>query len=427
MVLSAHADGTTRSIPQPAERTVDGSMKIYRYVVLGAGRQGMAAAYDLALRGAAESVVLADVDEALAQGTAGRLNAMLGESLVSYGAIDVENPEAIERLLEAADCVVSAVPYRFNREISRAAIAARCHMCDLGGNTELVRRQLALDDEARAAGVCLIPDCGQVPGMGTSLMVHTADLLDDAFEVRMWDGGIPLEPTEPWNYALTFNIGGLTNEYDGNAVFLRDGRPTEVPCFDPAGYETLTFPEPFGRLEAFVTAGGTSTMPWTFEGRLEVLENRTLRYPGHAAQWKAFSDAGLLGLEPVRAGSATVVPRELLHALMAPRLESGEPIRDAVLIRVVARGRTDGGPAEAILDLQDSYDEATGFTAMQRTTGWDVAIIASLMTHGRTEPGAVPREISVDPGLYVEELRRRGFDLRETVRPVEQGQPEPTT
>ena len=113
----------------------------------------------------------------------------------------------------------------------------------------------------------------------------------------IWDGGLPQDPQAPWNYVSTFNLGGLTNEYDGNAFFIRDGQVTPVPCF--SGYEVLEFPEPLGKLEAFVTSGGLSTSPWTFEGRLKRLENKTLRYPGHVAQFKAFSDLGLLGLDPI--------------------------------------------------------------------------------------------------------------------------------
>jgi lysine 6-dehydrogenase len=289
-------------------------------------------------------------------------------------------------------------------------------MCDLGGNTKLVRRQLELDPEARAAGISIIPDCGQVPGMGTSLVGYALEMLDEPREVRMWDGGLPQEPIEPWNYALTFHIGGLTNEYDGRAAFLRRGRLTEVECFDPAGYELVVFAEPIGTLEAFVTAGGTSTMPWTYAGRLETLENRTLRYPGHAAQWKAFSDAGLLGVEKIRVGDSEVVPRQLLHTLMEPRLRPQPGFRDMVVIRVVASGRHEGRTAEAQLDLLDLFDEETGFTAMQRTTGWDAAIVAAMMARAETPRGAMPRERAVDPSSYVEELRRRGFDLQEELR-----------
>jgi lysine 6-dehydrogenase len=180
----------------------------------------------------------------------------------------------------------------------------------LGGNTDLVREQLSFSGAAEAAGISLIPDCGQVPGMGTTLMAYALSLLDEPDGVSMWDGGIPHEPEEPWNYKLTFHINGLSNEYYGTTMFLRDGQLTEIKCFDPAEYEMIEFPEPFGQLEAFATAGGTSTAPWTYLGKLKTYQNKTLRYPGHAA-WKAFSDAGLLELEPM--GCA----REVLHACLS--------------------------------------------------------------------------------------------------------------
>lgn len=388
----------------------------YRYAVIGAGRQGIAAAYDLGLRGDAERVVLADRDLGAAERAAARVNALVGGRIATAAPLDVADREALRAALAEVDSAISAVPYRFNFEIARAAIAAGTHLCDLGGNTALVRRQLELDAAARAAGVRLIPDCGQVPGMGTSLMVYALRLLDEPDGVRLWDGGVPLDPQPPWNYRLTFNIAGLTNEYAGSAVFLRDGRLTEVECFDPAGDEVVDLGDPFGRLEAFVTAGGTSTAPWSFLGKLRFLENRTLRYPGHAAQWRAYRDAGLLETEPVQVGGARVAPRDVLHAVLGPRLEAGGEIRDAVLIRVLASGRHQGRAAEAQVDLVDTFDPETGFTAMQRTTGWDAAIVAALMAQEQTPRGAMPRELSVDSERYVAELQRRGFRLQVEVR-----------
>ena len=176
----------------------------------------------------------------------------------------------------------------------------------------------------------IVPDCGMGPGLNISLGTYVMELVEKPEEVLIWDGGLPQDPQEPWNYVSTFNLGGLTNEYDGNAFFLRDGQVTPVPCF--SGYEVLEFPAPLGRLEAFVTSGGLSTSPWTFEGRLNRLENKTLRYPGHVAQFKAFSDLGLLGLDPIDVAGQKVVPRDVFHALLAPQIcrERGEGrLRDA--------------------------------------------------------------------------------------------------
>ena len=90
---------------------------------------------------------------------------------------------------------------------------------------------------------------------------------------------------------------------------------------------------------------------------------------------------------------------------------------------MLARGRRGGAPAEAVVELIDRYDEATGFTAMERTTGWDGSIKAILNARGVTPRGAHPAEIAVPGPLYAEELRRRGFSLTETRR---SGGPEPT-
>jgi saccharopine dehydrogenase-like NADP-dependent oxidoreductase len=82
-------------------------------------------------------------------------------------------------------------------------------MVDLGGNQEVVWAQLERHHRAMAAGVTVIPDCAQVTGTGINLMAHVAHRLDPADSVVLYDGGLP---QHPWNYRLTFNIDGLTNE-----------------------------------------------------------------------------------------------------------------------------------------------------------------------------------------------------------------------
>jgi lysine 6-dehydrogenase len=299
-----------------------------------------------------------------------------------------------------------------NLDITRAAIGARANMCDLGGNIDIARRQHALDAEARKAGISIIPNCGDVPGMGTSLMVYAMELLDEAVDVYMWDGGIPEEPRPPFNYLLTFNIAGLTNEYAEPPIFLRDWKVTEVEPITEL--ETVQFPEPIGALEAFVTGGGIDTMPWTFEGRLRTLQNKTLRHPGHLAQLRAFYDLGLWDLKPVRARGVEVVPRDVFHALFEPKVTfPGD--KDVVIVRVKAVGKKDGRNAEAVVEVIDYFDEATGFTAMERCTGWSAAIVGEMMASGQTPRGSAGVETQVPARPFVEQLRRRGINVTEQV------------
>jgi lysine 6-dehydrogenase len=206
-------------------------------------------------------------------------------------------------------------------------------------------------------------------------------------------------------------MSGLTNEYDGSASFLRNGAIVDVPCF--ADLEVLDFAPPMGRLEAFVTSGGLSTAPWTWHGVLDRLENKTLRYPGHCAMFKAYEQLGLLGLDPVEVAGTRIVPRDVLHALLEPRIGAGgDVVRDVCVMRVTGRGERAGREARFTIELVDRYDEPTGFTAMQRLTGWHAAIVAGLAVRGRL-PAGVRSVESVSGALIVDEGRRRGWEFAE--------------
>jgi len=387
----------------------------YTYGVIGGGRQGTAAAYDMAKFGDASKVLIGDVSLEVAQKSAARVNKLIGHEMAEAHQVDVTIHDQLKAFLDGVDSFLSAVPYWYNPTITRVAIEAHACMTDLGGNTDLVRKQIQLSPQAKQAGIAIIPDCGQVPGMGTSLSGYAMSLLDETDEVMMWDGGNPLHPMPPFNYILTFNIAGLTNEYHGVANFIRNGKRVQVPTFLSEDYETVEFPEPIGKMEAFVAGGGTSTMPWTFEGKLKTLWNKTLRWPGHFADWQAYMKAGLLETEPIEVQGVKVSPREVLHTLLDPKLRAkpGEP--DLVIVRVLAKGKKDGRPAQVLLDLIDRYDEATGFTAMERTTGWDGSIKAIMNAQGVTPRGVNPAELAVSGPLYASELRKRGFSLDKTM------------
>ncbi len=384
----------------------------HKYAVLGAGRQGTAAAYDMARFGEAKAVTLIDSDLEAARRSARRVNALLGQEIVEPAHADAADLLALERQLHGVDAFLSAVPYYYNLEITQAALSAGASMCDLGGNTDIARQQHGYDEAARQAGISIIPNCGQVPGMGTTLMVYAAELLGEAVDVYMWDGGIPQTPRPPFNYLLTFHIAGLTNEYAEPAVFLRDWKVTQVDTMTEL--ETVDFPEPIGTLEAFVAGGGTDTMPWTFEGRLRTLQNKTLRHPGHFAQLRAFYDLGLWDMQPLDVNGVKVVPRDVFHALFEPKVVYSED-KDVVIVRVKAVGKKSGRPATATVEVIDRFDEATGFTAMERGTGWSAAIVADMMARGQTPRGAGGVERMVPAAPFVEALRLRGIPVSEKI------------
>lgn len=387
-----------------------GQVQKYNYGVLGAGRQGTAAAYDMAMFGNARKIVLGDIDPRLAKKAANRVNALCGRKVTEGGRVDVKHPSQVKRFLTGIDAFLSAVPYYYNLEVAKAAIRARASMCDLGGHTGIVRKQLLLDQQARDAGISIVPDCGLGPGMGTSLARYGMDLLDTPREVYIWEGGLPQNPQPPFNYLMTFNFEGLVNEYSGTAVFLRGGEIVEVPCIDEL--EFVDFPLPLGRLEAFTTSGGTSTCPWTFKGKLKVFQNKTLRYPGSFAQLRTMRDLGLFSDKEIKIDGAKVIPRRVLQALFEPKIKLPRE-KDVVALRVRCVGEKNKQEAEVVFDVVDFYDDETQFTAMERTTGWHASIVAIMMAQGETPRGAKPLEIAVPGDSFVKQLKRRGIRLAE--------------
>ena len=381
----------------------------FSYIVLGAGRQGIAAAYDLARFGEASRFTLADADAGQAKSGADRVNQLIGRAIAEPIALDVRDEDAVSRAIEGYQVVLSAVPYFYNLALTRIAIAKGVSFCDLGGHTETVRLQHALDADAKKAGVRVVPDCGMGPGMGNTLAVYAMGLLDEAEHIYMFDGGLPQSPQPPWNYAMTFNIEGLTNEYFGGMTVLREGKLAHIPCFTE--FEMVDVP-PVGKLESFMIAGGASTAPWTFEGKLRTYQLKVLRYPGTFAQLKAFSDLGLFDLKPVRVDANDVVPRHVFHALFEPQVKFDQ-VKDVCIIRVVAAGKKGGKAAQVVVEIIDYYDDATGFTAMQRLTGWHLSIVAAMMAKGEVAIGATPLELAVPGDAFVREGRKRGFQITE--------------
>jgi lysine 6-dehydrogenase len=377
----------------------------FRYVIIGAGRQGAAAAYDLARFGRAGRIVLADADPEVARRAAARVNELVGGEPAEAATVDASEPASLKTVLDGARVALSAVPYMLNLGITEACIGAGASLCDLGGNTEVVWSQLEKDEAARGAGVSVVPDCGMGPGLINHMGVYVMELLDRAREVYLYDGGLPQEPRDPWRYQLTFHVNGLTNEYDGEATFIRDGKLVQVPTFTEL--ETVEF-APLGSLESFVISGCLSTTAHTHLGRLERYENKVLRYPGHFATFEAYKRLGLFSEKAVEVDGEAVVPRSFYHRLLEPKI-TAPLIHDVCVMRAVGVGEKAGRPARVTVDLVDRYDPATGFTAMERLTGWHASIVMIRQATGRIPPGAHRMEQAMTGADVMAELERRGI------------------
>ena len=347
-----------------------------RALIIGSGKMGRAIARDLQSNGFTITVCDSTADAARA----------LGRDLGCHAtSIDAKDAGSVVPLMTGHDVAVSAVPYFLNAGLAKMAVEAGCHFVDLGGNEAVVKEELALDKAARRKGVCLVPDCGLAPGMVSFLVAWGIGEAGKAKRVRIRVGGLPQKPKPPLNYQIVFSIHGLINEYSGWCTTVRGGKIAKSRAM--SGVEQLDFPG-LGRLEAFHTSGGASTLPTSYAGTVRDLDYKTLRYPGHCAKMRALMKS---------------MKREELHAHLEKNVPTKGPDLVAVQVDI----------DDWSVSLLDKGKD--GLSAMMRTTGFSAAIVASLVARGRAKRcGALIQERDFEAGEYVSELVKRGFDLRES-------------
>jgi len=379
-----------------------------RMLVLGAGLQGSACAYDLLQNPEVTQVRLADQRF---NHLPSFLKPLAGPRLIPT-PLDVRDREAVLALMRECDAVMSAIPYYLNLQLAECAVEAGVHYCDLGGNTEIVFQQKALADKAVAKGVTVIPDCGVAPGMVNILAQHGIKQLDTVDSVRIFVGGLPQNPEPPLNYQIVYSLEGVLDYYTTLSWVLRDGKRVQMTALSEL--ESVSFPAPVGGLEAFHTAGGLSTMAFRYEGKIPTMEYKTLRYPGHAAMMETIRELGLLDLEPVDVKGVKVVPRDVFVSVVGPKLTKLKG-KDLLVLRVTVTGTKKGKPATRQFDLIDRYDEEHGISAMMRTTGYSLSITGQMQVRGQvTPPGVWTPDECMPATAYIAELRKRGMDVRET-------------
>src|SRR6266542_921230 len=223
-----------------------------RMLVLGAGLQGSACAYDLLQRPEVERVTLADLHPRRA---APFLIKRRDKRLVT-ARLDAKSGPRLRKLMRGHDAVMNALPYYFNYPVAKAAVTMGLHCADLGGNTEIVQKQKTLHAAAQKKRVSIIPDCGLAPGMVNIIAAEGIRQVGDAESVKIFVGGLPQHPEPPLNYQIVYSLEGALDYYTTPSWVLREGKPARVDALSEL--ESVAFPPPVGELEAFHTGGGRS-------------------------------------------------------------------------------------------------------------------------------------------------------------------------
>lgn len=354
-----------------------------KYLVLGTG-VGKAIAYAL-LKNPDNFVAIADVNLKTAMAVSDSLTRMSGKN--RYGCMSIKfrvgNPNTV-RLFKFFDVVISALPAKYNLGLAEEAIRARVHFCDLGGVVEVTTQMLELNKKYPGMHVSVVPDCGLMPGLGIVIAKKLMHDLGGAETIEILVGGLPQKPRPPTFYQKVFHPEGLKHICYDPAPILSGGEIKWVKPFHD--YSQIDVPElrrfsgTFkGRIESFVTAGASLAAD-SFRGwGVKYFAEKTVRWPGFAEFFKNIPE--------------NEFKRTVEEHLTIP-VNAENP--DLVWMTVTAQN----GSAKKSVSLLDLFDEKTGLTAMQRTTGFTTAIIAEMMAEGKTKPEINTPENAFDrPGM----------------------------
>lgn len=384
-----------------------------KVVVLGAGLMGKEAVRDLVKSDDVTKVYLADLNTIPAENFAEQL---MSDKLDILW-LDASNDLQLQEVMALGDVVINALFYTFNEKVAKIAVDIGVHSIDLGGHiggaTDAV---LELAEKAEAKGVTIIPDLGVAPGMINILAGYGASKLDKVDSIKLYVGGIPVKPELPLNYNVVFSLEGVFDHYTDPSHVIRGGELKEIPSLSEV--ESIHF-DKYGDLEAFHTSGGTSTLTKTFKD-IQTLEYKTIRYPGHAEKFQLLVDLGLLSRDnEVTVNGKSVKVRDVMREQLSPQLRLGDK-SDAVLLRVIVSGEAHGIPATYEYNLVTEKDLSVNETAMARATANTISVVAQMIGNGTiTKRGVHPPETIVPGDLYMEEMKKRGVIIEETVKTQE--------
>jgi saccharopine dehydrogenase-like NADP-dependent oxidoreductase len=324
-------------------------------VVVGAGKIGSTIARLLADTG---DYRLTIVDRSSEQ-----LRAVETSDRIRTAAMEITD-SALKSTLADSYAVLSAAPYQLTTTIAKAAADAQVHYLDL---TEDVRSTREIRAIAATARTAFLPQCGLAPGFVSIVAYDLVSRFETLDSVRMRVGALPQYPSNALNYNLTWSTDGVINEYIEPCEAIVDGHFMEVPALE----EREEFSLDGVTYEAFNTSGGLGTLAETLKGKVDTLNYRTIRYPGHAAIMKALlNDLGLRHR------------RDLLKDILENALPT--TTQDVVIIFVTVSGRREGKL------IQETYAnkvysrpiDGKAYSAIQMTTAASICAVLDLLAQG---------------------------------------------
>lgn len=293
---------------------------------------------------------------------------------IDTACIDTADGQALLGALRGCDAVINALPYHLATLAATQALAAGCHYFDL---TEDVNATRTIMKMAKGAKTAFMPQCGLAPGFIGIVAHHLTQNFSKLHDVKMRVGALPAFPTNTLKYNLTWSVDGLINEYCHPCEAIRDGAIIEVLPLEGLEHFSLDGTE----YEAFNTSGGLGTLCKTLKGKVDTLDYKTVRYPGHCAIMKMLLQELQLQFD-----------QENLKAILRKSIPM--TMQDVVLVFVTVSGERDGQLVQEVFARKIFADrnESAPLSAIQITTAAGICAAVDLFREGRLPPNGFIRQ-----------------------------------
>jgi saccharopine dehydrogenase-like NADP-dependent oxidoreductase len=218
--------------------------------------------------------------------------------------------------------VVSGLPYYCNVGVANVARAEGLHYFDLTEDVEVTK---AVRKLAEGAETVFVPQCGLAPGFISIAANELIQHFDELRSVKLRVGALPQHPNNVLKYSLTWSTDGIINEYGNVCQSIINGE--EIDVLPLEGLEEI---EIDGTLyEAFNTSGGLGSLAETYDERVQTMNYKTIRYPGHCEQMRLLMNGLKLNYD---------------RATLKRILENAIPqtLQDVVIVYAAVTGLQDG-------------------------------------------------------------------------------------
>jgi saccharopine dehydrogenase-like NADP-dependent oxidoreductase len=285
--------------------------------------------------------------------------------------IDASDLKMLSSYLDYSDVVLSAVNYKFSRDIVQLALKKGKHYIDLTedvGTTKWIQ-EFTMQEQR----VSVIPQCGLAPGAINIIGGYLARQFEKPVSLKLRVGALPLYSANRMSYYLSWNTAGLLNEYVNMCDAIVDRIRLKVKPLE--GVEKIIIDGT--EYEAFNTSGGVGTLTDTFWLKINELDYKTIRYPGHVDYLRfMFEDLGLKN------------NMELANDIFNQNVPTTTD--DVVIFFVKATGYNNGDLTEK--NWVCKIYGKDGMTAIERATASGVAEVLCMLKDKKLKSGFVKQE-----------------------------------